>query len=550
MIIALLAISLNSSVFGYLTKSEPATTEAPIITDGSRNKWRKKMKFAPSTILLAFILLTACSPIATPSPVTTGPVIQTLITPPYDNCVANDNRTPSGTSESSDILDIGFSSTIISSCDAQRGAINYSIVTFGGKKGSIFNPPSQEATASGNIIIKYKSPFTGDLKIEATLAVNSKTGVAAGSATALPDFQDVVQGFLLPEQLDAFLTLAKGFIFGTFAGLKTDANLSVDTDTFQKSVAVTVGGHGFGASFPIPPWSQNGTFNSEPVVISMVVPVVQGQTILITTGISTDARAYGWASAYWNPRRDQESFVTSISLIRPYLPIDLLPVSTSTQTATTTPTPTTPTPTSTVTPTAAITSTPPPTNTPMPASSLRGTVTVVSNCRYGPDWPYIYKYGVPAGTQMEAIGRDLDGNWLKIQAIGGNNPCWIKAAQMQVNGDVMTLPDAYPFTQGLPISPFFPRITLTGVSGSGGTVNVSWQGHDIRKDLNTEQGIEYIVEIWTCVSGKPTFYALGFEPLATDASFQVDNSCGMTSHADVIGEDKEGFSLPAEIAMP
>ena len=151
------------------------------------------------------------------------------------------------------------------------------------------------------------------------------------------------------------------------------------------------------------------------------------------------------------------------------------------------------------------TPTPASTNTPMPASSLRGTVTEVSNCRYGPDWTYIYKYGLRAGTQMEAIGHDLDGDWLKIQAVGGNNPCWIKAAQMQVNGDVMTLPDAYPYTQGLPISPFFPQIILQSVSGGGGTVNVSWQGHDIRSDLQTGQRIEYIVEIWTCVSGKPTF---------------------------------------------
>jgi hypothetical protein len=149
---------------------------------------------------------------------------------------------------------------------------------------------------------------------------------------------------------------------------------------------------------------------------------------------------------------------------------------------------------------------------------------------------------------MEVIGRDMDGDWLYVQGIGGNNACWIKAVQIQVDGDVMSLSDAYPLTKNLPISPFFPQITITSVSNSGGTVNVNWMEHIVREDLNTEQGIEYIVEIWTCVGGKPTFYALGTND--TSASFEIDNSCGITSHADVIGEDKEGFSPPAIIALP
>ena len=200
-------------------------------------------------------------------------------------------------------------------------------------------------------------------------------------------------------------------------------------------------------------------------------------------------------------------------------------------------------------PTATPTSTPVPTNTPAPVSSLRGTVTQISNCRYGPDWPYLYKYGVGVGTKMEVIGRDADGNWLQVQGIGGQNACWIKSVQIQVDGDVMTLPDTYPNTTGLPISPFFPEISVS-VSYSGGMVNVSWPDHEIRSDLSTEQGIEYIVEIWTCVDGKPTFYALGFPPGETNASFEIDNSCGIISHANLIGEDKEGFSPPTIIALP
>ena len=181
----------------------------------------------------------------------------------------------------------------------------------------------------------------------------------------------------------------------------------------------------------------------------------------------------------------------------------------------------------------------PPVQVPNPVSSLRGSVLQLANCRYGPDWPYLFKYGLKQGTKMEVIGRDADGDWLQVQGIGGNNPCWVKAKYMQIEGDVMTLPDAYPNTRDLPISPFFPQMTIS-VSTSGGMVDVSWQEHSIRSDLETGENVEYIVEIWTCVDGESAFYALGFPPDETSASFPIDNSCGITSQANVIGEDKEG----------
>jgi hypothetical protein len=194
-----------------------------------------------------------------------------------------------------------------------------------------------------------------------------------------------------------------------------------------------------------------------------------------------------------------------------------------------------------------ITATSPP---PVAVSSLRGTVNRRSNCRYGPGAPYQYKYGVNNGTPMEVIGRDADGNWLKVQGVGGHNPCWIKAEQIDAGGDVMVLPDAYPQNNGLPISPYFPQIAVTS-SSSGGHVTVEWPQHAIRADLNTEEGIEYIVEVWTCVDGKPNFTPIGIGvDQVTMAEFDIDSSCGFASHADLIGEDKEGFSPPTLIAVP
>lgn len=206
----------------------------------------------------------------------------------------------------------------------------------------------------------------------------------------------------------------------------------------------------------------------------------------------------------------------------------------------------------TVTPTA--TATPTPTATPVatatlvPLTSLRGVVNERSACRYGPGAPYLYMYGLQPGVRMEAIGRDADGDWLKIRAIGGDNPCWLKASLINLDDDVMRLPDAYMEPLVRPISPFFEAITLLGVS-SGGTVSVSWQNHDIRADLDTEQGIEYLIEVWTCKDGKPVFYALGFAPGVTSGSFTVDYNCGVPSRAVIRGMDKEGFSRWTNIPL-
>lgn len=514
------------------------------------------MKFVLSTILLAVILLTACGSPATSTPPVIFSDFHTTITPPYENCVANASHTPSEPPGSIKILETGFSNAT-SSCDAQRGVINYSVVAFGGKNGSIHEAPDQEATASGDMSIKFKSPFTGNLRIEVTLTVNSKAGAAAGSATALPDFQDVVLVFIPLKHLGEFLDIAKVLIFETFAGLRTDAYLSVDTGTFQNKVSTPVAGHGWGASFPIAPNSQNETLDSKQVVISLTAPVSEEQTVLITTGISSEIKAYGWATAYWNPRNEQESFVTSVSLTGEFLsanpPIPPQQIPEQAQkplaTATFTLTPiSTPTSTSTNTPTIMLTDTLTPTNTLSPVSSLRGTVLQRANCRYGPDAPYLYKYGLREGTKMEIIGRDADGNWLHIQAIGGNNPCWINGKLVQVDGDIMNLPDEYSTNMGLPISDDFEQITITSISPDASGVTVEWLPHTIRSDLIEEGAVEYIVEVWTCVDGKPAFYAIGTDD--TFATIQIDNSCGIISHADVIGQDQHGFSPPAVIALP
>ena len=84
----------------------------------------------------------------------------------------------------------------------------------------------------------------------------------------------------------------------------------------------------------------------------------------------------------------------------------------------------------------------------------------LSNCRYGPGEPYLYKYGLRKGTPMEVIGRRQDSKWVYVQAIGGRNPCWINARLIQTDGDVSSLPIYYPEKAPLSPSSYYPPTTV------------------------------------------------------------------------------------------
>ena len=58
----------------------------------------------------------------------------------------------------------------------------------------------------------------------------------------------------------------------------------------------------------------------------------------------------------------------------------------------------------------------------------------------------------------------------------------------------------------------------------------------------------YVVEVWTCLNGAPAFYTLGTEE--TSLTFQVDDSCGQISHADLVVQTKLGVSGITPVALP
>jgi hypothetical protein len=237
----------------------------------------------------------------------------TVLSAPYDACVGRSSTISSPLAKSEDVIEKGFGLATYS-CDETQGALNSKVLLFGGKNGSVLNPPNYETDISNGIEFDFSSSFTGNLKVDVTLSVNSKTGAAAGSAMALMDLRDIVLEFLLPTQLGAFLDISESLIFQTGSGVKTNAYVYIDKiGTHDENTAV-VGGHGFGASFPVPPYSQSEDYSSEQINISITIPVVEGEKVYIGAGIRTTALVHGWAVAYWNPSGMQEVFVSSVEL--------------------------------------------------------------------------------------------------------------------------------------------------------------------------------------------------------------------------------------------
>ncbi|GAB4505620.1 MAG: hypothetical protein Fur0043_26170 [Anaerolineales bacterium] len=203
-----------------------------------------------------------------------------------------------------------------------------------------------------------------------------------------------------------------------------------------------------------------------------------------------------------------------------------------------------PSPTESPTPLPTVTSTP----TIRPTYAvLRGEVTADQlACRYGPGWPYLYKYGLVKGNNLEIIGRLDDAKWLYVQAIGGNNPCWVKAEFMNIKGDPMSLEPLYPEKVKLPPSPYYSPTTILSATRQGDTVTVFWLDIPLRAgDEEDERMNHYIIEVWRCEAGR-----IIFEPLATNdlqISFQDERGCEEQSHGRIFVQEKHGFAGPTEI---
>jgi hypothetical protein len=212
----------------------------------------------------------------------------------------------------------------------------------------------------------------------------------------------------------------------------------------------------------------------------------------------------------------------------------------------------TPVPTSTFTlmPTLAATNTPTLTPTAIPTYTiLRGEVLERANCRYGPGAPYLYKYGLVVGSNLEIIGRLDDANWIQIRAIGGDNPCWVKASLMEVKGDIFSVAPVYPDDARLPVSPYYVPLTLLEVTRTGDQVTIRWYGQTLTAGDDEYEGAPlYLAEIWACENGNIKFTPYGLRE--ENITFTDENGCNERSYARIYFSEKHGYAGPTEVEFP
>jgi hypothetical protein len=204
-----------------------------------------------------------------------------------------------------------------------------------------------------------------------------------------------------------------------------------------------------------------------------------------------------------------------------------------------------PMPTLTATPTPTSLPTGTPTPTPIPTYViLRGEVMVRSNCRYGPGAPYLYKYGLVVGSNLEVIGRNDLGTWILVRAIGGTNPCWVKASLMDVKGDVMNVAPTY---IPLPRSPYYVPPTGASATRNGDLVTIIWNAVSYRAGDETASP-PYMVEAWICTGGQLVFTPIGSYETAVEI---IDKpGCPEPSHGRLYFVEKHGYTKWVEIPWP
>lgn len=203
------------------------------------------------------------------------------------------------------------------------------------------------------------------------------------------------------------------------------------------------------------------------------------------------------------------------------------------------------------TPAPTITATSTPSPTPVPTyGKLRGEVIVEQAvCHYGPGAPYLYKYGVIQGSNLEIIGRvdQENGVYLEVQAIRGNNPCWINAKWMKVKGDLATIRPVDPQTFQLPMSPYYGPLTGVSARRDGNQVTVFWNRMELRPGDDSEQ-LPYLIEAWVCRNGQIVFAPSG----TNQAALRITDEpgCAAPSHGRVYAAEKHGYTRAVEIPWP
>ncbi len=148
------------------------------------------------------------------------------------------------------------------------------------------------------------------------------------------------------------------------------------------------------------------------------------------------------------------------------------------------------------------------------------------------------------GSNLDIIGRNDLGTWILVQAIGGNNPCWVKASLMDIKGDVMSVAPTY---IPLPQSPYYGPPRGVTAARNGDEVTIGWHAIQLRAGDETAEA-PYLVEAWICHDGQLIFTPVG--SYANVVTLVDESRCNEPSHGRVFIVEKHGYSRWVEIPWP
>jgi len=137
--------------------------------------------------------------------------------------------------------------------------------------------------------------------------------------------------------------------------------------------------------------------------------------------------------------------------------------------------------------------------------------------------------------------------WVFVQAIGGNNPCWVNAKFMQIKGDVMSVAPIDPEDVLLPQSPYYSPPPGVSSTRNGNEVSIFWNGITLRAGDDSEQ-YPYLIEVWVCQAGQLVFTPIGSN--FTAVTIADDPGCSEPSHGRVYAVEKHGYTKWVEIPWP
>lgn len=202
-----------------------------------------------------------------------------------------------------------------------------------------------------------------------------------------------------------------------------------------------------------------------------------------------------------------------------------------------------------------------PTSSPSPKTALTRTATPVPtyvvlrgvvnqehvNCYYGPSKAYLYKYGLLKGNRLDIIGYMADTGYIKVQAIGGDNPCWMNLEFMDVQGDINSVTPVDPLSINLPWSPYYPALSFAKAERDGDEVTISWTALQLRSGDDSEQE-PYLLETWVCRDGNLIFNPVGV--YVNKASVIDETGCAEPSYGRVYGVEKHGYTKYLKFGWP